>query len=67
MPPQATGNWRVPRLHKCDQMRPDCADRLNARNFWDLNVVRQDRIRIRSECGFFAYRLNGPNVLKNKS
>jgi hypothetical protein len=29
---QATGNWRVPHLHKCDQMRPDCADRLNVRN-----------------------------------
>jgi hypothetical protein len=47
IPPQATGNWRVPRLHKCDQTRPDWADRLNARNFWDLNVVRSDRIRIR--------------------
>jgi hypothetical protein len=61
----STKHWRVPRLHKCDQMRPDCADRLNARNFWDLNVVRSDSIR--SECFFFAHRLNGPIFRWNPS
>jgi hypothetical protein len=49
--------WRVP---KCGQMRPHYADRLNAHNFLDLNVVQSDRIR--SECGFFVCRLNGPTV-----